>query len=94
MGGCNSYVVANTSRDGTEGPFIVDAQCVNLYSINGIGEIRWEVTKQDLINALRLEAEGITDPSEGTCIEMLAAARHFGILPKSFYDGRPTGIRA
>jgi hypothetical protein len=61
----------------------VDGHRVRLVSINGRGEIRWEIVGWQIDDGLRWEKEGISD---GDWSENLAAARHFGIIPGRSID--------
>lgn len=68
MGGCNSYVLALVQNK------------VCLFSVNGCGEVRWEVTRHDIGMFLANEGESWWRQGlEG--YEQLQAARHFGIAP-------------
>lgn len=71
----NSYVVAADPR----GEYKVKGKPVSLFSINGIGEIRWPVFRQEVEHALRMESEGKLKP-DWDAYEYLAAARHYGLV--------------
>jgi len=73
----NSFVLVASEH----GQFEFNGQRVNLYCINGIGEIRWDVRPSDVQRALAYVAEGKLD-SSWDCAESLAAARHFGLAPE------------
>ena len=60
-------------------PFIVDGEHVALASVNGIGEIRWGVTKQDLEFAIQHQKESWFK-SWSQDAEYINAAKHFGII--------------
>jgi hypothetical protein len=72
-GGCNSYVLARKD-DG-----------VGLYSVNGIGEVRWEVFQQYLPMWVEQELTSWRRDSwrHSDAAEQLAAARHFGLVDRS-----------
>jgi hypothetical protein len=75
----NSFVLVDSP---TRGPFTlgVNGQRVALVSINGLGEIRWDVRAYDIVNALQYAAEGKLDAS-WDCAMHLMAAKHFGLVP-------------
>lgn len=77
---CNSYVLCEGSE---RSHFTLDGRKVNLYSVNGIGEVRWDVMAHSIESGLRLEAQGKLDPSYDSA-EQLEAARYFGLS----YDGK------
>ena len=64
-GGCNSYTL---SLDGT-GPWSYKGQPVRLLSVNGIGEVRWEVKVRD----------GLECPDTGWGGE--GAVKYFELVP-------------
>jgi hypothetical protein len=70
----NSFVLVNSPE---RGQFLIDGQRVALVSINGLGEIRWDVWKRDIIDALKYEAEGTC--KDWDCFMHLAAFRHFNL---------------
>lgn len=87
----NSYVLVdatspwasrNQSEDWHERyHFKVDGKWAMLVSINGAGELRWDVLKDTLESHLKHEKEPWwRETYEGA--EALAAARHFGLIPK------------
>jgi hypothetical protein len=71
----NSYVVAADPR----GEYKVKGKPVSLFSINGIGEVRWPVFRQEVEHALKMEREGKLKP-DWDAYEYLAAARHYGLV--------------
>lgn len=74
-GGCNSYILMESPY----GEFIhLGIQC-SLVSVNGIGEIRWSVSPNDLERDQRNEKEDWRKGDEYG--EKLKAARHFGLIP-------------
>lgn len=80
-GGFNSYVVAEghpPCYDGELGKWKVGDKWVQIYSINGIGEIRWVVMHHDIAMAERAEEEGRYEPWSH---EGMEAARYFGLEP-------------
>lgn len=83
-GGYNSYVVCevNPSRDPhseDRACWRVDGKWVRLYSINGIGEIRWPVMSYDIEAAERAEEEGSYKAYQHEGYE---AAKWFGLEPE------------
>ncbi len=71
----NSYVLAADPR----GDFTVKGKPVSLFSVNGIGEIRWQATRRDVESALNMEREGRLKP-DWDVYEYLAAAKHYGLV--------------
>lgn len=78
-GGCNSYVlVEETDPAPGINELLFEGKRVRLYSINGAGEVRWEVFARELRNGMAYEREGKLDP-HWDCAEFLLAARHFNL---------------
>lgn len=71
----NSFVLV----DDPEGDFLLGEQRVNLVSVNGIGEIRWDVREHDIKQAERYEDSGEEYSHTWDCFMHLAAYRHFGL---------------
>lgn len=63
--------------------FLVGDRPAALVSVNGGGEVRWDVTRYMLNNALRNEErlKGEDWWAKSDPAEQLAAARHFGLIP-------------
>ena len=73
-GGCNSYVLLETEQ----GEFTVNGKKVELTSINGHGEIRWEILQGEIDNLLEREKGEHWNP---VCNgEGLKAARYFNLI--------------
>ena len=80
-GGCNSYVMAESDM----GEYAINNKKCSLYSINGMGEVRWSVSKSMIESALdsynKIIAQGhIPEPWDGDFFEYLLAARHFKLV--------------
>ena len=67
--GGNSYVLAENA---------LDSQQPLLVSINGMGEVRWVVSPQQIARAVEQERTGTLRPYTDSA-EYVAAARHFGL---------------
>jgi len=81
----NSYVVATTPR----GEYTLKGKPVALYSVNGIGEIRWDVPRWALDHALKMEKDGKLTP-DSDAYEQLQAARYYGLTPAAAHGNMPT----
>jgi hypothetical protein len=88
----NSYVLAEVSEGNTwaNHPFGEryywrrGEQLFQLVSINGAGEMRWDVPKERLDGEIKYEQDCLREGREmhGDGREFLAAARHFGLIPR------------
>ena len=80
----NSYVLAEGEPPcGDEegyGVWRVDGKWARLYSVNGAGEVRWDVRATNIRDAERHEEEGTLKP-EWDIAEFLEAARFFRLVP-------------
>lgn len=72
----NSFVVVDNPKTGDFK--LPNGQRVDLVSINGIGEIRWDVWHNDITKAMEYEAKGELK-ADWDCAMHLIAARHFGL---------------
>jgi hypothetical protein len=81
-GGFNSYVVCECEpprHPEDRSKWKIGGKWVCLYSINGIGEIRWRVESYDIESAERHEEAGTYRPCDHEGYE---AAKWFGLEPK------------
>lgn len=80
----NSFVLAEVipSLSGkVPDGFLVNGTKCSLVSINGGGEVRWEISPREVASALRTEkAMSPADFAGVDASETLAAARHFGLI--------------
>ena len=74
----NSFVVVDSPERG-DFTLGLNGQRVQLVSINGIGEIRWNARAYDVVNALQYAAKGELNES-WDCAMHLMAAKHFGLV--------------
>lgn len=74
-GGCNSFVMVETEY----GSFLSkDGKTCALMSINGIGEVRWDINKSRIQQDVENSKESWwKDDQHG---ENIKAAKHFGLL--------------
>lgn len=74
----NSYVLVSTDRGGFT---LADGRKAALVSVNGAGEVRWDVQAWSLEHAVKSEGTGDAGIwSRSDSCEQLTAARHFGIV--------------
>lgn len=80
--GMNSYVIVPGIDSWNGVDFLFEGQKVRLLSINGIGEIRWEVFTNEISQAKDRERLGTLNPTWDMA-EHLLAARYFGLSIQS-----------
>jgi hypothetical protein len=87
-GGCNSYVLAEAARPPMEHEidvscWMIDGKWAKLYSVNGAGEVRWDVSTHQIEEAEKWEEEHPGEEmSRGwNMTEQIEAARFFRLVP-------------
>jgi hypothetical protein len=80
-GGCNSYVLCEPLLGGTSAVFRLPGGApVQLFSVNGIGEIRWGIEPHRVYDTVAHLDAGHDWAKTGEDYESLLAARHFGLV--------------
>jgi hypothetical protein len=79
----NSYVMAEVKPETSGALLVRDGKWAVLTSVNGRGEVRWSYDIGDIERAEDYEERCAEEnrPHGGDGDEMLAAARHFHIIP-------------